>query len=436
MIWGSTSNYNDGPDGIRREKRMSEWQRSMMLSPQQREMVQARMIADPYDNESSTRLERINEQVNADPYRTKDQSSAYREAIAARLYNQPQSYSSNGQQDDGYARAQRSAQRSQAEDPSSQFTVGEINGRRVVAPQAGHYNAYQNVMGRLGLGDSPSPEAFSYAMEQQRIDPNKRYESDQDTYRTALKAQGDQRKQHDINESRNARQRLAEDKVFSADRRKGQESLAKMGQYDGYREMQKRYAAAINARGTSQMSPEEFTAYLDSQGVQYERGTTDSKFPMIVPRGRFKADRFNPERQQQVEQELSAIAQTPGGLDAYGNHFKVPQMVQGMAGAPGAGVVGQGRAPQPQMRQAQPAMGASQQGSAMQAPQAPMAPQAGGGDEQKIQTAIQHFTTTLGPEKGMQELMRRASRNPQAMAQLNAYLQKHGDRILATQVGR
>jgi hypothetical protein len=426
MIWGKTSEYNDGPDGIQRERRMSEWQRSMMLSPQQREMVQQRMIANPYDNESSTRLERINEQVNADPYRTKDQSSAYREAIAARLYNQPQSYSSNGQQDDGYARAQRSAQRSQAEDPSSQFTVGEINGRRVVAPQAGHYNAYNSVMTRLGLGDSPSLEAFSYAMEQQRIDPNKRYDSD-------ARVKAAQGKNDMEREKMQSRERQSNMKTMGKQYGDANKAIDAVDGVKGYKGYLGSFKSALKDLGKDS-APEDIQAYMDQQGIPYSTAMVNGQ-PRFVPMPRHKwtpgltASANATGNGDPSGDAMQAVAATPGG--AYAAQQRMQQGLMSPEGQQVNSIYSRTGLGAPQAMQP---MGASQPGNAMQAPQAPM----GGSDEQQLGQVMNHLTGggKMNPDQAKQFVLAKLANNPRKLALAQAYFRQQVDRYAAPQYGR
>ena len=424
MIWGKTSTYTGNSTDINRERRLSEFQRAMMLRPAQREMVQARMIANPYERDSTTRLERINSQVNADPFTNGRTSQAYRDAVANQLYNQPQSYAASGQQDNAYSRAQRSAQSKQAEDPSNQFSIGEINGRRVVAPQAGHYNEYQSVMSRLGLGDSPSPEAFSYAMDQQRIDPNKRYESDARVLADEAKKKADQDKQKSVNDSKKAKEDAAYRTKMGADMSKAEGVLGKIKSYDGYQEMLNKYANLLKAKRPTDM-PEDFAAQLEANGIQFTRPELAGAMPTIVPRNKFDAAKYAPGRQQMEADQINALTRTPGGSRAvsdYMNQKYAPQIQEWVKAA--------------EARNALPSAQPMQQ---MQEPQGQVNPQAQQARMQQDAQGLQQALAAL-QQRGLsqQQAMQRIQQSiqnmpPDKQQRAMAVLQYYGDRILQTQ---
>jgi len=428
VIWGKTSNYTGSNTDIQKEKRMSEWQRAMKLSPQQREMVQSRMIANPYDRESTTRLERINARVNADPAVNSRTSQAFREALAMREYEQPQSYSASGESDNGYARAQRRAAQSGGQfDPMNDVSVGEVNGRRVVAPQAGRYNAYSAALAQLGLGDSPSPEAYSFAVDQARqrasIDPNKKYESDAKVRAAQIKADEDKRKRHDANVAKAEQMKAKTDgeyrKKFTVDQVAAEGKLGDIkGQaQSGYQQMQKAYADALKSR-TMTMLPDQFEEMLKAANVQYAPGSDG--FPVIVPRNKFELAKWNPDYQQQNADTINALTRTPGGSRAvsdYINQQYAPQIQEWKAAAEARNALPS----TPQDTQTQ-GLGTSPQVAQ---------------DQQEATAMVNHFVQKgMTPDQAKQELLRRASRDPRLLARVQSALQAQGDRILATQVGR
>lgn len=176
--------YTQGHDAIQREKRMNEWQRAFALGPQQAEAVQSRMIADPYDFDAATRLERANLSVAADP-RAMRASQQARDDAALAMWGA-------GAGTQGAATRRGAAPQRSAAAPPSPFTVGEIKGKQVIVPQAGQYNAYLAAMSQVGLPtDGADPGQFADAMRMHSVDPTKlalariedgwrRYDSDSD----------------------------------------------------------------------------------------------------------------------------------------------------------------------------------------------------------------------------------------------------------------
>jgi len=413
MIWGKTSSYTGNSTDINRERRLSEFQRAMMLRPAQREMVQARMIANPYERDSTTRLERINSQVNSDPFTNSRTSQAYRDAIANRLYEQPQSYSSTGQRDNAYSQAQRSAQRNSGPfDPMNDVSVGEINGRRVVVPQAGRYDAYNGAMARLGLGDSPNPKTYSYAVDQQRIDPNKRYSDDAKV--RAAEAKQDEAK---------AKEDVAYRTKFSGDMARAEGALSKIKSYDGYREMMQKYAAALKGKPQN-MLPQDFAQMLDAQGVQYSI-PQEGAMPVIVPRNQFDAAKYAPGRDQMEADQINALTRTPGGSRAvsdYMNQKYAPQIEQWRQQAEARNALPSPQPMQPvqspQQQSAAPAQVASLESDAQGLQQAlTTLQQRGMSREQAMQRVMQHIQN-MPPDKRQRAM---------------AVLQHYGDRILGAQ---
>lgn len=422
MIWGKTSAYTGSNTDIQREKRMSEYQRAMMLRPAQREMVQARMIANPYDRESTTRLERINSQVNADPFTNGRTSQSYRDAVASQLYNQPQSYSPSGQRDSAYSDAQRSAQRRQASDPSNQFTVGEINGRRVVAPQAGHYEAYQGVMARLGLGDSPSPEAFSYAMDQQRIDPNERYKADAMASAAGAKNAQAQRKLDLEREKMQSQERIKARQTMDKQGNDARKSINAVGGENGYQDYLKNFRGHL--RDIKDMTSEEAASYLESQGVAFTRAGAGKFVPL--PR-----NKWTPGLGQEVDPRdaaMNAASETPGGAVAVQDMLRKGAMSP--EGQQVEGIYGRMGLPPNQALQ-QPQM-------AQQAPQAMNPQQTMESDAQGLQQAVNALQQRgMSRQQAMQQIQQSIQNMPpDKQRRALAVLQQYGDRILQAQTGR
>lgn len=407
MIWGSTTNYTGSNTDIQKEKRMSEWQRAMMLSPQQREMVQARMVADPYDRTASTRLERINSRVNADPYVNSRTSQAFRDALAMREYEQPQSYSASGESDNGYARAQRRAAQSGGQfDPMNDVSVGEVNGRRVVAPQAGRYNAYSAALAQLGLGDSPSPEAYSFAVDQARqrasIDPNKKYESDAKVRAAQVANQSKDAKLKFDREKMQSQERQTKMKVQAkqyGDANKAVDAVSGDKSYQAYLKGFKGSLAAVK-----DMDPGDAKAYFEGQGLPYSEA--GGRF-VPLPKNKWVPG-LGGDNPNVLGDAMNEAAQTPGGAMAMRDRMAAEtatpegQVVESIYNRTGLGT-------SPQVAQ----------------------------DQQEATAMVNHFVQKgMTPDQAKQELLRRASRDPRLLARVQSALQAQGYRILATQVGR
>lgn len=222
--------YTQGNDALRREKRMNEYQRAMMLSPVQREAVQLRMEGDPYDFDASTRLERLNIAANANPYANSRSSQDSRDAAALQVWQAGNARQALPQGTQGRV----------APGGGSPFTVGEINGKAVVAPTAGNYNTYREAMAGMGLGDSPAPEEFAQRFEQSRIDPTKRYiaDSSAESRRLALTERllASQGREQKASDAANARRDAANTRLVESQAGKATNALdrGQAGDFRGY----------------------------------------------------------------------------------------------------------------------------------------------------------------------------------------------------------
>lgn len=424
MIWGRTSEYTGSNTDIQREKRLNEWQRAMMLSPNQREMVQGRMVDDPYDRDASTRLERINSRVNADPATNARTSSAFREAIANRLYESPQSTSANGSKDNAYSRAQRQApQNGGAFDARNDVTVGEVNGRRVVAPQAGKYNQYNAFLASMGLGDSPSPEAYSYAVERADVDPNKRYDSNARVQAAQITAQGrraaEEAKMAMQDRKMQSQERIANSRTRSKQYDGANKALDAVGGEKGYGNYLKSFRSSL--KDVKDLAPDEARAYFESQGIPFSEA--GGRY-VPLPRNKWTPG-MSSENPNVVGDAMNAAQATPGGAIA------VQQRLQnGMASPAGQTVesiynrVGM---PAPQAAPTSQASNPAQDSVMLQQSMAALM-QRGMSPQQARQTILQR-AQQLGPaavQRVQAAMMHGNSMSPQ----------QHGDRILATQVGR
>lgn len=386
--FGTTEQYSGGNDALQHEKRMSEWQRANMLSPQQRESVQTRMTMDPWDNTASTRLERLNYQEAADPVAAR-QSQNFRDAMALAQYRQPQEQNSNGSLNIGsYSQAQRGAQQAQQSDPGNGFAVGEVpdgNGgsRRAVYPTAGHYGQYLAKMSDYGLAENPSPEAYSFAKDQAEVDPTKRYIADAGNRSATIKGDAYVAKAGLTADSKNADRLLKRDIATSRAGGKKAGSLTDGDQADfiqssekDYQGYLKQWRQANNDVKGSMMQGPEAGAYFSRLGIPYD-GTPG----MPVSKAKFLADK-------QAERAV-----TQG-------------VTQGSA--PGA-------------TQAQP----------------PQAPQ--NDDVQQVTKAMQVLQQQyrMTPHQAQQEILRRVStKDPATKQRVMAALSQSVDTFLAPQVGR
>jgi len=422
VIWGKTSSYTGSNTDIQKEKRMSEWQRAMMLSPQQREMVQARMIADPYDRTASTRLERINSRVNADPYVNSRTSQAFRDALAMREYEQPQSYSASGESDNGYARAQRRAAQSGGQfDPMNDVSVGEVNGRRVVAPQAGRYNAYSAALAQLGLGDSPSPEAYSFAVDQARqrasIDPNKKYESDAKVRAAQVANQSKDAKLKFDREKMQSQERQTKMKVQAKQYGDANKAIDAVSGDKAYADYLKSFRGQLSS--IKDMDPGDAKAYFEGQGLPYSEA--GGRF-VPLPKNKWVPG-LGGDNPNIVGDKMEEVSQTPGGAIAVQR-----QLAQGMATPEGQAVesiynrTGLGQPPQA-------AQAFNPQEDAIHLQRSMAAFMQRGMSLEQAQMAILQGAQKLGPAA-----MQRVKAAMQYQARMSR--QGQGDRILATQVGR
>jgi len=419
MIWGKTSNYTGTSTDINRERRLSEYQRAMMLRPAQREMVQSRMIANPYERDSSTRLELINSQVNADPFTNGRTSQAYRDAVANQLYNQPQSYAANGAQDNAYSQAQRSAQRNGgAFDPANDVSVGEVNGRRVVAPQAGKYNGYNAFLAAMGLGDSPSPEAYSYAYDRSKIDPNEKYKADAMMSAAGAKNAQAQRKLDLEREKMQSQERIKTQQTMNKQGNDARKSINAVGGDKGYQGYLNGFKGAL--KDIKDMTTEDALAYFQDQGIPYSQA--GGKF-VPLPRNKWLpgvGDAGDP-----MGDAMRAASETPGGAVAVQDMLRKGAMSP--AGQQVDAIYGRlGLGPNPALQQPQ---------GAQQAPQAMNPQQILESDAQGLQQALVTLQQRgLSQQQAMQRIQQSIQNMPPDKRQrAMAVLQHYGDRILQTQ---
>lgn len=419
VIEGKTSNYTGTSTDINRERRLSEYQRAMMLRPAQREMVQARMIANPYERDSSTRLERINSRVNADPYVNSRTSQAFRDALAMREYEQPQSYSASGESDNGYARAQRRAAQSGGQfDPMNDVSVGEVNGRRVVAPQAGKYNGYNAFLAAMGLGDSPSPEAYSYAYDRSKIDPNEKYKADAMMSAAGAKNAQAQRKLDLEREKMQSQERIKTQQTMNKQGNDARKSINAVGGDKGYQGYLNGFKGAL--KDIKDMTTEDALAYFQDQGIPYSQA--GGKF-VPLPRNKWLpgvGDAGDP-----MGDAMRAASETPGGAVAVQDMLRKGAMSP--AGQQVDAIYGRlGLGPNPALQQPQ---------GAQQAPQAMNPQQILESDAQGLQQALVTLQQRgLSQQQAMQRIQQSIQNMPPDKRQrAMAVLQNYGDRILQTQ---
>ena len=455
--FGKESVYKGGNDALQREKRMSEWQRSMRLAPIQREEVQSRMTEDPYDRTASTRLERINEKVNADPYRNSRTSQAFRDAVALREYQNPQAQSADGYENGSYSQAQRRAQSAgqRANSIEQAINVGEINGRRVAVPTAGNYDIYRAVLGKSGLSDSPSPEAASFAMEQFQIDPNKRYAADSNVRAAQVKAYGDQlaREQKDADrkaklEEDQRKGKLAERTASNRNQAMAMSELSKFKNRDFVTENNAKFAKALAQKG--QMRAEEFKALLAASGIQFSE-------KMIGGRAQFApvgaAEFAAPDRSTEEADMINRLNVQPGASRATTDYLqekynnggfgpKQPAPAYYVPPSPVSAGMQAADAMQPQSQGtiAQRAIAAlTSQGLSPEQARAVLlqsAAQRGPQVEQRIQQELQQLDSVGAAPQQMSQAPMQAP-PPQAPVGPDAWrLPQFANRRIATQVGR
>lgn len=143
-------------DDLQREKRMANYQRSFMLPDvRQQVLVQEALTANPYNYDAALDMERFNadsQSIAGNTRRAHDMAAKRFVQEAQRELQQRQLRASNAV----------------APQPSSLITAaGNINGQEVMVPTAGNYmnGAYAAQMQRLGLGESPSVDAYRAAVE-------------------------------------------------------------------------------------------------------------------------------------------------------------------------------------------------------------------------------------------------------------------------------
>ena len=268
-------------DAIEKEKRYNEWQRSFSLPAAQAEAVQSRMIANPTDYEASTRMERINADVvggSKDRFgRTRGSQQSHIDAALRRYAAAPSQQEQVSAELQGTAPAQRRPSRSGSEGGSSLFrdlgvSVGNINGKSVVAPQAGRYSEYRNMMANLGLEESPTPKNFEAAVRQyqmmEKLDPNIEVKNQYAARENELRRQTDLRKAEIEAGGRvdaaNARGTMG----FLGQLARG--LFSRNGANGNVEKAYNTYNNSFRKLANASQSPEEFKASLDKAGIPYQ----------------------------------------------------------------------------------------------------------------------------------------------------------------------
>lgn len=268
-------------DAIEKEKRYNEWQRSFLLPAAQAEAVQSRMIANPTDYEAATRMERINADVTSgskDRFgRTRGSQQSHIDAALRRYSSAPSQQEQVSAELQGTAPARGRQSRSGSDGSSSLFrdlgvTTGSINGKAVVAPQAGRYSEYRNMMANLGLEESPTPKNFEAAIRQyqmmEKLDPNIEVKSQYAARENELKRQTDLRKAEIEAGGRvdaaNARGTMG----FLGQLARG--LFSRNGANGNVEKVYNTYNNSFRKLANSSQSPEEFKANLDKAGIPYQ----------------------------------------------------------------------------------------------------------------------------------------------------------------------
>ncbi len=142
-------------DDLQREKRMANYQRSFMLpDARQRVLVQDAMLANPYNYDAAMDMERFNADASSIYGNTRRAQDLAMKRFVQEAENERK-------------KRELAATNAVAPKPSAMVAAaGNINGQDVMVPTAGNYlnGAYQNQMQTLGLGESPTVEAYRNAM--------------------------------------------------------------------------------------------------------------------------------------------------------------------------------------------------------------------------------------------------------------------------------
>lgn len=164
--FGELTPFTGTLDDIHREQRQNNWIMAQSMLPRHREAVEAAMLGNAYDRDAALRMQLA--QSYADAQRMPPLG---KEDLALQRFGQmapTNRYANAGPAPTPATAPRRMAASSSAS--SSPVTTGSVNGKEVVVPTAGNYtnNAYSSHLMQLGLGESPTVDAYRKAVEEYR----------------------------------------------------------------------------------------------------------------------------------------------------------------------------------------------------------------------------------------------------------------------------